>query len=134
MASHSEPVVDANHRLVTPPPTRRTAIGGYQRVAAYEQPGEQLYNCKRVRHLALLSRLWFERSERYVAYGVGAAGLAVVFKLIIPDPIWACADHIDIYGVAADSQGDHFAVWRSFYEMFEFSIVSFIVNKLFWIV
>ena len=42
MAAHFEPVVDANCRLAAPPPTRRTAIGGYPKVASYDMLGGQL--------------------------------------------------------------------------------------------
>ena len=39
-----------NHeRLVTPPPTRRTATGGYPRVVFYDMLGEQLYHCNPVK-------------------------------------------------------------------------------------
>ena len=43
MAAHFEPVVDANCRLVSLPPTRQTAIGGYPKVASYDILGEQLH-------------------------------------------------------------------------------------------
>ena len=43
MAAHFEPIVDANCRLVAPPPTRRSAIGGYPKVASYDMLGEQLH-------------------------------------------------------------------------------------------
>ena len=43
MAAHFKPVVNANYRLVAPPPTRRTAIGGYPKVASYDMLGEQLH-------------------------------------------------------------------------------------------
>ena len=43
MAAHFEPVVNANCRLVASPPTRRTAIGGYPKVASYDMLGKQLY-------------------------------------------------------------------------------------------
>ena len=42
MAAHFEPVVNANCRLVAPPPTRRTAIGGYPKVASYDMPATLL--------------------------------------------------------------------------------------------
>ena len=42
MAAHFEPVVDANCRLVAPPPTKRTAIGGYPKVASYDMLGEHV--------------------------------------------------------------------------------------------
>ena len=48
-AAHFEPVVDANCRLVAPPP-RRTAIGGYPKVAFYDMLGEQLHYSNPVKH------------------------------------------------------------------------------------
>ena len=39
----------AAHFELAPPPTRRTAIGGYPRVISYDMLGEQLYNCKPVK-------------------------------------------------------------------------------------
>ena len=39
MAAHFEPVMND---LVTPPPTRRTATGGYPRVAFYDMLGKPL--------------------------------------------------------------------------------------------
>ena len=50
MAAHFEPVVNANYRLVAPPPTRRTVIGGYPKVASYDMLGEQLYYSNPVKH------------------------------------------------------------------------------------
>ena len=50
MAARFEPVVDANCRLVAPPPTRRTAIGGYPKVASYDMLGEQLHYSNPVKH------------------------------------------------------------------------------------
>ena len=50
MAAHFEPVVDANCRLVYPPPTRWTAIGGYPKVASYDMLGEQLHYSNPVKH------------------------------------------------------------------------------------
>ena len=50
VAGHFEPVVDANCRLVAPPPTRRTAIGGYPKVASYDMLGEQLHYSNPVKH------------------------------------------------------------------------------------
>ena len=50
MAAHFEPHVNANCRLVAPPPTRRTAIGGYLRVASYDMLGEQLHYSNPVKH------------------------------------------------------------------------------------
>ena len=50
MAAHFEPVVDANCRLVAPPPTRRTAIGGYPKVASYDMLCEQLHYSNPVKH------------------------------------------------------------------------------------
>ena len=46
MAAHFEPVVNANCRLVAPPQTRRTAIGGYPKVASCDMLGEQLQYSK----------------------------------------------------------------------------------------
>ena len=43
VAVHFELVVDANCRLVAPPPTRRTVIGGYPKVGSYDMLGEQLH-------------------------------------------------------------------------------------------
>ena len=43
MAAHFEPVVNANCRLVAPSSARRTAIGGYPKVASYNMLGEQLH-------------------------------------------------------------------------------------------
>ena len=37
-------------RLVVSPPTRRTAIDGYPRIASYDMMGEQLYNCNPVKY------------------------------------------------------------------------------------
>ena len=50
VAAHFEPVVDANCRLVAPPPTRRAAIGGYPKVASYDMLGEQLHYSNPVKH------------------------------------------------------------------------------------
>ena len=50
MVAHFEPVVDANCRLVDPPPTRQTAIGGYPKVASYDMLGEQLHYSNPVKH------------------------------------------------------------------------------------
>ena len=50
MAAHFEPVVDANCRLVAPPLTRQTAIGGYPKVASYDMLGEQLHYSNPVKH------------------------------------------------------------------------------------
>ena len=50
MAVHFEPVMNANNRLVAPPPTRRTAICGYLRVASYDMLGEQLDNCNPMKY------------------------------------------------------------------------------------
>ena len=50
MAVHFEPVVDANCRLVAPPPTRRTAIGGYPKVASCDMLGQQLRYSNPVKH------------------------------------------------------------------------------------
>ena len=56
MAAHFEPVVNANYRLVAPPPTRRTAIGGYPKVASYDMLGEQLHYSNPVKHVHRSSR------------------------------------------------------------------------------
>ena len=50
MAAHFEPVVNANYRLVAPPPTRRTAIGEYPQVASYDMLSEQLHYSIPVQH------------------------------------------------------------------------------------
>ena len=39
-----------NYWLVVPPPTRRTAIGGYPRVASYDMLGEQLHSSNPAKH------------------------------------------------------------------------------------
>ena len=45
-------------RLVDPPPTRRTPIGGYPRVASYDMLGEQLHYSNLVKHgCPLISRI-----------------------------------------------------------------------------
>ena len=44
LVAHFEQVMNANHRLVAPPPTRHTAIGGYSKVASEEVQGKQLHN------------------------------------------------------------------------------------------
>ena len=49
MVAHFKPVVNANCRLVAPPPTRWTAIGGYPKVASYDMLGEQLHYSDPVR-------------------------------------------------------------------------------------
>ena len=50
MAAHFEPVVSANCRLVTPSPSKRTATGGYPKVASYDVLGEQLHYSNSVKH------------------------------------------------------------------------------------
>ena len=55
MAAHFEPVVNANYKLVAPTPTRRTAIGGYPKVASYDMLGEQLRYSNPVKHGCLHS-------------------------------------------------------------------------------
>ena len=66
MAAHFEPVVDANCRLVAPPPTRRTAIGGYPKVAFYDMLGEQLHYSNPVKpsspNQAYKGRAWWHAS------------------------------------------------------------------------
>ena len=57
MAAHFEPVVDANCQLVAPPPTRRTAIGGYPEVAFYDMLGEQVHYSNPVKHGELVVSL-----------------------------------------------------------------------------
>ena len=47
MAAHFEPVMIG---LIAPPPTKRTAIGGYPKVAFYDMLGEQLHNCNPVKY------------------------------------------------------------------------------------
>ena len=49
VAAYFETVKDANYRLVALPPTRRTAIGGYPRVAIYDMLGEQPHNSNPVK-------------------------------------------------------------------------------------
>ena len=49
VAAHFESVVNANCRLVAPP-TRRTAIGRYPKVASYDMLGEQLHYSHPVKH------------------------------------------------------------------------------------
>ena len=43
MAFHFEPFINASCKLVDPPPTKRTGIGGYPIVASNNMLGEQLY-------------------------------------------------------------------------------------------
>ena len=50
MEAHFEPVMNANCRLVASQPTRRTAIGGYPKVASYDMLGEQLHYSNPVKH------------------------------------------------------------------------------------
>ena len=50
MAAHFEPIINANYRLVAPPPTRLTAIGGYPKVASYDMLGEQLHYSNPVKY------------------------------------------------------------------------------------
>ena len=64
MAAHFEPVVNADCRLVAPPPTRRTAIDGYPKVASYDMLGGQLYYSNPVKHgcqSGMWKRLFFKR-------------------------------------------------------------------------
>ena len=42
--------MDVNYRLIPPPLTRQTAIGGYPRVASYDMLGEQLHYSIPVKH------------------------------------------------------------------------------------
>ena len=51
--------MNANCRLVAPPPTRRTAIGEYPKVASYDMLGEQLHYSNPVKHesVKLLTQL-----------------------------------------------------------------------------
>ena len=58
VAAHFEPVVNTNCRLVAPPPTRRTAIGGYPKVASYDMLGEQLHYCNPVKHGCIILSLF----------------------------------------------------------------------------
>ena len=55
VAAHFEQVVDANCRLVAPPPTRRTAIDGYPKVAFYDMLSEQLHYSNPVKHGEMIS-------------------------------------------------------------------------------
>ena len=50
VAVHFQPVMDANFRLVAPSLIRRTAIGGYPKVASYDMLGEQPHNFKPVKY------------------------------------------------------------------------------------
>ena len=50
VAAHFKPVLNENCRLVAPPPTRRTAVGGYPKVASYDMLGEQLHYSNPVKH------------------------------------------------------------------------------------
>ena len=50
MAVHLKPAMNANYRLLAPPSTRRTAIGGYPKVASYDMLGEQLHYSNPVKH------------------------------------------------------------------------------------
>ena len=51
MAAHFEPVMNANSRLESPPPTRLTAFGGYSKVASYDMLCEQLQYSNLVKHV-----------------------------------------------------------------------------------
>ena len=50
VAAHFESVVNASYRLVAPPPTRRTHIGGYPKVASYDMLGERLHYSNPMNH------------------------------------------------------------------------------------
>ena len=50
MAVHFKSVMNANYKLVVPPPTRQTAIGRCSKVASYEMQGEQLHHSNPVKH------------------------------------------------------------------------------------
>ena len=50
MVAYFKAVVNANCRLVAPPPTRRTAIGGYPRVVSYDMLSEQFHYSNPVKH------------------------------------------------------------------------------------
>ena len=50
MEAHFEPVVNAYCRLVAPPPTKRTGIGGYPKVASCDMLGEQLHYSNLMKH------------------------------------------------------------------------------------
>ena len=65
MAAHFEPVVDANCRLVAPPPTRRTAIGGYPKVASYNMLSKQLHYSNPVKHGWIFAAFLFKASKKY---------------------------------------------------------------------
>ena len=53
-------VMNTNFRLVAPPPTRRTSIGGWPKVASYIRLGERLRSCITERKSEqFLSRLTF---------------------------------------------------------------------------
>ena len=69
MAAHFEPVVDANCRLVAPPPTRQTDIGGYPKVAFYDMLSEQLHYFNPVKHeglSAIVARIEIHLSLHFV--------------------------------------------------------------------
>ena len=46
----SSPFRISHEWLVPPPPTRRTSIDGYPRVASYDMLNEQLHNCNPVKY------------------------------------------------------------------------------------
>ena len=50
LVAHFEQVMNANYRLVAPPPRRHIAIGGYSKVASDDVHGEQFHNSNPVKH------------------------------------------------------------------------------------
>ena len=68
VAFHFEPVMNANYRLVAPPPTRWTAIGGYPRVASYNMLGDQLHNSNPVKHEWVYIRRLYTRVQTIVMF------------------------------------------------------------------
>ena len=51
VAAHFEPAMNAYHRLVAPPPTRRTATGRRFIVSSYDVLGDQFYYSNPVKHI-----------------------------------------------------------------------------------
>ena len=79
MAAHFEPVVNANCRLVAPPPTRRTAIGGYPKVASDDMLDEQLHYfnpVKQVHAINLINMMLNDHYSLYLFYKTDLSGLA----------------------------------------------------------
>ena len=72
MADHFEPVMNVNYRLVTPPTTRRTAIGGYPKVTSYDMLAKQLHCSNPVKHVHYE---FFASVSEFVCQNRLAAGL-----------------------------------------------------------